>query len=86
MGEPDIEDAIEEQLKDEITLTEDEFKSPPDCRHCNRELDYETFNETSPQTDYIVHVIPGADQHTPSKRVKYCDVSCFVSEMRQYEG
>ena len=81
MGKQEISKAIENQLQEDTVISEEVVQSPKRCHHCGKEMDYETYNETSPQSDFIIHVLPGVDQYTPPRLVMYCDVSCFMNEL-----
>lgn len=86
MGKKEVEKhlaTIEGSRKEEVYIAAKDIDQEPTCAWCGAEMPYVEFNERSPTTDYIVHVLPGEDEHTPSGRVVYCSSGCFVSQRQE---
>jgi hypothetical protein len=85
MGKRHLESEIEEELESTEVVSANEIQETPKCDYCGKDMPYEIYNETSPQTDYVCHVLPGTDEYTETRKALYCDISCFMSEMKKFE-
>lgn len=62
-------------------ITGDDIEAPPACVSCDRQMPDAEYNDNAPESDYIVHVLPGEDDTTPAGKDYYCGVGCFLEEM-----
>ena len=86
MSRQDLVDHVEERIEEQTRTTDIDVKNDRECSTCGTVMPYEEFNEHSPQTDYVVHHVPGQDMFTDSAKKVYCSTSCFVTELQELYG
>lgn len=86
MGKKELSTDIQSRIDQEKTISKEDIDTEPECNYCGAEMPYEIYNKTSPQSDYICHYIPGADEYSSTEEILYCDISCFMAEMKKFEN
>jgi len=81
MGKKELTDEIKQGISEPSVVQAEELDTIQKCAVCGKEMPYEKYNDKSPQANFISHVIPGADEFTPGKRLLYCSIQCFMNEM-----
>ena len=83
MGKEDIVNEIEHRIAPStITVSDNKIQDMKECEFCDEVMSYEDYNEDSPSTDYICHILPSSEDKAPRK-VFYCDVDCFIKSLRE---
>lgn len=86
MGKKEVEEHLEAsggKHNESTRITPDDLDQELTCAWCGAEMPYIDYNERTPTTDYVVHVLPGEDEHTPAGRVVYCSSGCFVRQRQE---
>lgn len=86
MSKKDIVEHIEEESGKSTTEVEFDLEKANQCANCGKTLPYEEYNQHSPQTDFVIHAVPGGDPHTPPAKKVYCSTGCFVTELKDLYG
>lgn len=83
MAEEDVAQYIRgnEDTSGRPIISGDDIEAPPKCHSCGKQMPDAEYNDDAPESDYLVHVLPGEDDATPTGKDFYCGVSCFVKEM-----
>ncbi|WP_423745127.1 hypothetical protein V5735_03620 (plasmid) [Haladaptatus sp. SPP-AMP-3] len=82
MSKKDVVEYMEAYSSDENqqVVTAEDLDTTPECAHCKAKMPYADFNEHSPTSDYIIHVLPGEDEHTEPAKILYCSTRCLIQQ------
>lgn len=86
MGKKEVEEYLQQWQKEhaDIThITADDINQDSACAWCGTEMPYVEFNDRTPATDYIIHVLPGEDEYTPTSKALYCSSNCFINQQQE---
>jgi len=86
MGKQEIVEHIGEESGKTTIEGESGLETADRCANCGKELPYEEYNPHSPQTDFIIHTVPGEGSHTSPAKKMYCSTGCFVMELKDLYG
>lgn len=84
MSKDDLIDEIERRI-DESELSAEDLDVEQRCRYCEAPMPYEGYNEHTPSSDYVIHIIPTEGDRTPPEKRPYCTPRCLIKDVREWE-
>jgi len=80
-----LTEEIERRIEESDTISADDLNVEQRCEYCDTPMPYEHYNERSPQVDYVCHIVPTADEHSPPQKHLYCTPTCLTEDLRETE-
>jgi hypothetical protein len=85
MGKDDLIDEIERRIEGSETLSAEDLDVEQRCRYCETPMPYEGYNEHTPSSDYVIHIMPTERDRTPPDKRIYCSPRCLIKHTCEME-